>query len=139
MRLYIYHQFGVDLKIDGSININGKVIFEDKELIEIKSNLEQILTSQNYVSTSGGSDISGRMGVRDTYYDLDKKILYVSLITKNTNDCFGIGILKADASELFNKASLIFDIYYKTTSCAANTNFMPVSYTHLTLPTKREV
>jgi len=97
---------------------------EDQELIEIKSNLEQILTSQNYVSTSGGSDISGRMGVRDTFYDLDKKTLYVSLITKNTNDCFGIGILKADTSELLNKESLMFNLYYKTTSCAANTNFM---------------
>jgi len=97
---------------------------QNKELIEIGSNLEQILISQNYVSVSGGSDISGRMGVRDTFYDSEKKVLYVSLITKNTNDCFGIGILKADVRELLNRKTLIFDLYFKTTSCAVNTNFM---------------
>ena len=64
------------------------------------------------------------MGVRDTFYDSEKKVLYVSLITKNTNDCFGIGILKADARELLNRKTLIFDLYFKTTSCAVNTNFM---------------
>ena len=97
---------------------------QNEELIEIESNLAEILTSQNYVSISGGSDISGRMGVRDTFYDIENQIFYISLITKNIDDCFGIGILKADASKLSIKQTLIFDLYYKTTSCASNTNFM---------------
>ena len=97
---------------------------EDEELVEVQSNLKEILISQNYISTSGGSDISGRMGIRDTFYDLEEKVLYISMITKNTNDCFGIGILKADASEILNKQTLIFDPYFKTVTCASNTNFM---------------
>ena len=50
---------------------------QNKELIEIGSNLEQILISQNYVSVSGGSDISGRMGVRDTFLWTQKKRFYM--------------------------------------------------------------
>ena len=97
---------------------------ETKELIEIKTNLEKIIEAQEYVSISGGSDISGRMGVRDTYYDPENNILYVSLITKNNDDCFGIGVLEASVDNLINERTLSFSLYFKTTSCASNTNFM---------------
>ena len=97
---------------------------ETKELIEIKTNLEKIIDAQEYVSISGESDISGRMGVRDTYYDSANNTLYVSLITKNTSNCFGIGILEAPIYNLVKERVLSFSLYFKTTSCASNTNFM---------------
>ena len=78
----------------------GPILIVDNQsnkIIEIDSNLKEIIDNQGYVSISGGSDISGRMGVRDTLYDPDNQAVYISLITNNYDDCFGIGIFKADA------------------------------------------
>ena len=72
----------------------GPILIVDNQsskIIEIDSNLKEIIDSQAYISMSGGSDISGRMGVRDTFYDSNNQEIYISMITKNIEDCFGIG------------------------------------------------
>ena len=96
---------------------------ESNKIIEIDSNLKEIIDYQGYVSISGGSDISGRMGVRDTFYDSDNEAIYISLITKNYDDCFGVGMFKADAKRVKVERSLFFNIYYKTETCISNVNF----------------
>ena len=108
----------------------GPILFIDndnKEIININSNLLELVSSQNYSSTSGSSDTSARMGVRDTFYDIESKNLYISMITKNFNapsyNCFGIGIFEADASNMKENNILSFDLYYKTKSCMSNVNF----------------
>ena len=104
----------------------GPILIVDNQsnkIIEIDSNLKEIIDNQGYVSISGGSDISGRMGVRDTLYDPDNQVVYISLITNNYDDCFGIGIFKADAKKVKVERSLFFNIYYKTETCISNVNF----------------
>ena len=104
----------------------GPILIVDNQfdkIIEIDSNLEEIIDSQGYVSISGGSDISGRMGVRDTFYDIQNQVVYISLITNNYDDCFGIGIFKADARQVKDERTLFFDMYYKTNTCVSNVNF----------------
>ena len=104
----------------------GPILIVDNQsnkIIEIDSNLKEIIDSQDYISMSGGSDISGRMGVRDTFYDSNNQEIYISMITKNIEDCFGIGIFKADARQIKDERSLLFNIYYKTDTCVSNVNF----------------
>ena len=52
-----------------------------------------------------------------------KRQVYISLITNNYDDCFGIGIFKADAKKVKVERSLFFNIYYKTETCISNVNF----------------
>ena len=96
-----------------------KMSTNDGSVVEINSNLLDIIKSQNYSSVVNGSDYSSRMGIRDTAYDKRNNTLLVTAIKKDDKkNCFTLGILSADMSS----NSLSFSWTFEINHCEENFN-----------------
>ena len=123
---YIAFVTDTDLLIAGGRGPVALVSVTDGRHRIIPSNLESIIREQRYASDQNGLDHSGKMGVRDLYYDVSTGNLYLSYVARfdTGNDCFGLEILRAGiADDMWEpELEIRWEQFWRTDSCVENSN-----------------